>query len=111
MSELDMTDHDLLISLSEKMEAIKDGMDQIAPVIKSLDARMQHIEQVNARHSERLVSLRGDVEALKLDKLNKAEIETLRQDVDDLQRKSDTWNFVNSVGIGIATILGMFFRK
>lgn len=107
MPDTDMTDHDLLIKLDAKLSALDTKIDAIVPVIASLDRRMNEIEESSARHSERLTRLRGDVDALKIDKLNRAEIEHIKRDVEFLRNKSDIWDLINSVAIAIATFIGM----
>lgn len=109
-TDTNMTDHDLLIKLDTKISALDMKIDAIAPVIASLDRRMNEIEESSARHSERLTRLRGDVDALKMDKLNKAEIEHIKRDVEFLRNKSDIWDLVNSVGLAIVTIIGFMKR-
>lgn len=109
MTGTEMTDHDLLISLNEQVRQIKESIDSLAPVIKALDDRQVATENASARHSERLTRLRGDVDSLKLDKLNKEEINAIRSDVSDLQRKSDAWNIINSLGVAAATVVAFLF--
>lgn len=105
------TDHDLLIMLSQQMNDIKRTLDIIAPTIRSLDQRIGDIEESSGRHSERLAGLRSDVNSLKLDKLNRQELESLKEDVATLKTKSNVWDFFNSFGIAILAILDMIFRK
>lgn len=105
----EMTDHDLLIALNEQVKQIKESIDAIAPAIASVNERQSALENASARHSERLTRLRGDVDALKLDKLNKSEIEAIREDVSKLQDQSNTWNIINSVGVAFATIVAIVF--
>lgn len=105
------TDHDLLIKVNTQIEQIMKTLNELAPTIKSLNERLSEIEEASGRHSERLTALRGDVDALKMDKLNRNEINSIRKDVEDLQKKSNAWDMLNSIGVATIAVLDYLLRR
>ena len=105
------SDHDLLITMYQQIQEIKRTLDSVAPSIRALEIRSNELEEGMARHSERLTRIREDVNSLKQDKLNRQEIESLKEDINNLKIKSNAWDFINSIGIAIVTILEIIFRR
>lgn len=75
-----MEDHDLLITLHQKV-------DNILKIVEDSDKRLRSVEI--------------DKSALT------TEIKNIKEEVDRLKTKSDLWSTINSVGIALGTLLGM----
>lgn len=109
--EMSMSDHDLLIRVNTQLENVSQKLDAILPLIQDLEKRVASVEESRNRHSEKLTAIRGDVNALRLEKLNAREIESLKGDIEDLKKKSNTWDIINSVGVGLLAVLDYFLRR
>ncbi|GAP07132.1 hypothetical protein ATHL_02000 [Anaerolinea thermolimosa] len=75
-----MEDHDLLITLNQKV-------DHILKIVEDTDRRLRSVEI--------------DKSAIQ------NEVDTLSDEVERLRVKSDTWSTINSIGIALGTLLGI----
>jgi len=75
-------DHDLLIRLDTNVNNIIEILKQYAP----LEERVRKLENATT------------------------EIPTLKDEVNKLRGKSDTWNIFNSIGVAIAGLISVIFK-
>jgi hypothetical protein len=107
----DNTDHDILIEVKSGLSNLDKKLDAVLTHIQGVEDRLADVEDQGSRHSERIQVLRTDVSGLKQDKLNRTEIENVKEDVEALKTKSNTWDVLNSLGIGLITVLEVIFRR
>lgn len=82
----ELTDRELLIKLGEKVDSLIENFKTIAP----LEERVRHIEKEN-------YGIKNDVSNLK-------------KDVTDLEKKSESWSILNSVGIALIGVISLLVQ-
>lgn len=100
-----MSDHDVLIKLDAKLD---DVLRRLATV-EELQYKVARLEQEAVRDSEKIKALSEVVSGIKLQTVNAGDIAAIKVDVAELKRKSDRWDIMNSLGVAIATILGILY--
>lgn len=100
-----MSDHDVLIKLDAKLD---DVLRRLATV-EELQYKVARLEQEAVRDSEKIKALSEVVSGIKLQTVNAGDIAVIKVDVAELKRKSDRWDIMNSLGVAIATILGILY--
>jgi hypothetical protein len=115
----DQNDHDLLISLNTKIEmmftAIQSYNVQTNSQITTLVGRVTALETGDGRDSERMQAIQKDLADLLKNAQEVPSIQTrindLEKRVDDLNGKSDRWNILNSIAVGIGVVLAYIFGR
>lgn len=80
------SDHDLLIQLNAKTDSILETLKQIP----ALEQRVRVLETDSASE--------------------KSEMKTVKGEVDKLRNSNTAWSFINSIGVIIASILGISIK-
>lgn len=122
MAQLD--DHDLLIQLSTKVDILISQQGQFIEQSNqrniSLVERVTALENKDSRDSEKVASIRADVQrsldnASKVDRLREdnvaltTKVSDLEDEVNRLRSKNTWWDIINSVGFVLSGILGYVF--
>ena len=79
-------DHDLLIQLNSKVDAILESLRQVPPI----EERVRSLEKVSEKREEQISTIKGEV--------------------DKLRNTNNVWSFVNTIGIVLAGILGISIK-
>ena len=82
----ELTDRELLIKLGEKVDSLIENFKTIAP----LEERVRYVEKEN-------YGIKNDVFNIK-------------KDVTDLEKKSESWSILNSVGIALVGIVSLLIQ-
>lgn len=105
---IDQNDHDLLIALNTKMEMALSSLAILTGKVAILETR-------DGRDSEKMAAIQRDIaenyaNARSVPAL-KVEISDLKDRVDSLEKKSNAWDMINSLGVGIIAVLAWIFGK
>jgi len=77
-------DHEVLIRLEGKVDTIIDKLREIP----ELDKRVRCLEWDNSS--------------------NKTDVSTIKGDISSLEKKSDSWSIINSIGVFVAGLFGIW---
>lgn len=111
----DQNDHDLLIALNTKMEMVLKFMSDYNSQMVGLIGRVSALENKDSRDSEKVQTISANVQTSlkngeRITSLE-AELKAIHDEVDAVRNKSNTWDIVNSIGIGLGTLIGYIFGK
>ena len=108
-------DHDLLIALNTRMDMVIKYMSENGSQMMQIMGRISALETKDSRDSEKVQAISANVQSSLHNgeriTVLESEIRGLKDEVKTLRSRGNTWDTINSIGIGIGTFVAYIFGR
>lgn len=113
-------DHDLLIEISTTLKSVKENQDKQIETHRELVGRVTALEAIKRGDSEKFRTLTDQMRQtlnnsdritnayIEINSL-KVELKALKEDIEDLKKKSSLFDTINAIGATAAGVVGYIF--